>query len=81
MTYHLDLFKIDGIHYADLQHVEESFREGMCARGVVWETEFTLDGIEYCGNVIAANQTEAVKIADARGLGEKVIGPWQEAEA
>jgi hypothetical protein len=71
---------IDGVLYDDMWPITDpETRRIMVARRVAWETEFTFDGVDFAGCVIAASRGEAEIISDARGLGEKVIGVWREA--
>lgn len=83
MTYHLGEMvpEVDGIRYDDLWHIKDpSTRAAIIARGLAWETIFTLEGNDFCGCVMAISREEAEKIADARGLGEKVLRLWVDPE-
>lgn len=64
----------DGIFFDDTYFVEPGTRRELAARGLVWLTSFEANGKAYGGRVIAANEPAAAAIADARGLGEIVIG-------
>jgi hypothetical protein len=82
VSYHLEPMQpiLDGILYDDMWHIKDSdTRQRMIARGVVWGTTFEIEGTLFAGSVIASGKEEAEKIADARGLGETVDGPYIEA--
>lgn len=46
----------------------------LAERGVVFCTSFEAGGKQMGGNIIAASEKDADRIADERGLGEQVIG-------
>lgn len=73
--------RADGILYDELWPISHlPTRAALIARKLVWETEFIVGEDTFCGTVIAATLGEADAIADARGLGEKVIGYWSDPE-
>lgn len=67
----------DGIPFDDLHLIEsDEIANMLCARGLVWLTDFEgSDGKTYGGSVLAASAEAATQIAFGRGLGEIVIGP------
>lgn len=81
MTYHLEPNKpvIDGICFDDLSKVDPSFHECLMARGLVWETEFSIGATTYAGSIIAGTQGDAMAVAFGRGLEEKIVGPYRPA--
>ena len=64
----------DGICFDDLYAFTEDAALVLTARGLVWATIFGVGDRTYCGTVIAKNWNAAAEIADARGLGEVVVG-------
>ncbi len=64
----------DGICFSDIFPLDEGTQRMLMARELVFLTEFHSHNQTYGGNVIAKSWEAAEEIADARGLGEKVIG-------
>jgi hypothetical protein len=62
----------DGIRYDELSLFPVHLQHALIGRKLVWLTEFEADGMELGGSVIARSREEAEKIADARGLSERV---------
>lgn len=72
----------DGICYDDCHGMPPKTIRLLRIRGLVWLTQLCIDnaGEEYrhlAGYVVAADLTTAERIADARGLGEVVVGRWE----
>lgn len=64
----------DGIPFNDAERFLSHQLGLLIARGLVWCTAFEANGKSYSGTVIAANREAAAAIADARGLGEHIVG-------
>jgi len=62
----------DGICFDDLHQFSDDAGKMLIARELVWMTEFSINGHEYGGTVIAKDKDEAMKIVDARCLDERV---------
>ncbi|GLK85712.1 hypothetical protein [Ancylobacter defluvii] len=72
----------DGICFDDCFALAAGTVAMLRGRGLVWLTRLCIDnpGEEYrypAGYVIAADRRDAELIADARGLGETVLGCWE----
>lgn len=46
----------------------------LAERGVVFCTSFKASGKTFGGNIIAASEKDADRIAEDRGLGEQIVG-------
>lgn len=64
----------DGILYCDVYMSRWDILDAVIARGLLWRTAFSVGGRVLHGSVIAASWKKADEIADARGLGEVVVG-------
>lgn len=64
----------DGIPFDDAGCFQPHQLGLLIARGLVWCTAFEANGTNYAGTVIAASREAAAAIADARGLGEHIVG-------
>ncbi|MGD9866715.1 MAG: hypothetical protein AB7U38_01815 [Hyphomicrobiales bacterium] len=66
----------DGICFDDTwaMQLKPAAVQTLCARGLVFLTEFEAGGVTWGGKVIASAFDTAREIADARGLGETVTG-------
>lgn len=68
----------DGICFDDLHGLPASIARSLTARGLVWLTRFRDGDFHGGGTVIAADAHQAARIADARGLGETIVGRLDE---
>ena len=64
----------DGIRFDELTMFLPVHQLMLVGRGLVWATEFDADGQTWGGTVIASSPEDATRIADSRGLGERVFG-------
>lgn len=64
----------DGIRFCEMTLFEEPIQAMLAARGLIWLTDWEDGTMEMGGSVIAASRDQAAAIADARGLGERVVG-------
>lgn len=71
---HLGRPEIAGRSFSDTAGMSGELCGALIERGMIFVTEFTRNGRDYGGDIVARNWSHAEEIAQARGLGEQVVG-------
>lgn len=68
----------DGICFDDMHGMNLQQKNLLAKRGLVFLTEFNVEGVRYGGTIVSKDWDRAEEVAFGRGLGETVIGQLED---